>query len=79
MKEATTEFESAISVASKHGYRFFEAMALRDLIKHVLAPSGSVVTGTRRLAAVLKHLTMTREEVIFHFGAEGERAGATLW
>ena len=59
-------------------FRWYEALAVRDLTRHVLAPAGKSATGARMLGSLLMLFTMTDAEVLQYFGPEGERAIAVI-
>jgi hypothetical protein len=60
---ATAAFESAVSSAASIGLCTLEALAVRDLMRHVLAPAGRAAEGERRLATMVGRLAMTEVEL----------------
>ena len=61
--EAEVAFEAAIAAADSYGGRFFAALALRDMCKHVLDGSDRAEEGRQRLVAKVGELVCSIEDL----------------
>lgn len=60
---AAAAFEASVQAAARCGYHLLEAVAVRELITHVLRPSGRVVEGSKRLDQVMQKLATSKTEM----------------
>ena len=63
MDEAEAAFEAAVAAAASCELWLLEAMAVRDLTRHVLEPAGRAQDGRKRLAQIVEKMASSEAEL----------------